>query len=1029
MSSSIPANDALNGTHAQDDGQTSALRRGSISPGAPDIRISANVRSRSPLASSPDSPAKKGPAKLSRKEQGGTGKDMKDAKSRNGPVMPLEPAIDPLSHHIFVRTNTDRSIPSRLRTPGRPESPANEGLPQPSSDPSTKQPIPPPDQVKEKKKGASFLSRFSMISTKRKDDDDDDSEISEMRTEGANAVAFGSAVDGGGYIPHHKEPPRYIRVRGHSKKVKEFNRMFLAQELTGTRPQKDDGTRANTTINPVRPVYGFGRTDINTGGPIWAVEFSRDGKFLATAGRDQVVRIWAVISTPEDRATYEEEESSNSSNGEHLSAPVFRTKPVREFTGHTGDILDLSWSKNNFLLSSSMDKTVRLWHMSRHECLCTFKHKDFVTSIAFHPKDDRFFLAGSLDSILRLWSIPDKAVAYSSQLADLITAVSFSPDGKTCIAGCLNGLCTFYETEGLKFQTQMQVRSSRGKNAKGSKITGIQTMTLPPNGGEVKVLITSNDSRIRIYSLRDKSLEMKFKGHENTCNQIRAGFSDDGSYVVCGSEDKKAFIWSTGASLSENKDKRPCESFEAHSAAVTQAAFAPTVTRQLLQASLDPIFTLCNPPPVTLLSKEEASVSQTMLPEDISRPEIPSRFKKPEETPAFISRSKHFDGNILITTDHEGNIKVFRQDCAFTKRRHDNWETVSTFSRTIGRDGLLGRTGSIITRTSASSIRDPHSRRGSINQPPSGVGIGAGVGVGTPQLNSERIMSWRQGIEGTPGTRPSSIALATPARSERSVSPSKARTPVTLASEARRQPYANSIASTSILPTSPLILPTSPTSSVATTNDNRDRHVGGRDMLPSQPPTPSFSFRGADGDDEGLRLDPAGASYSFWNLNRWRGIGGTKGTGGSTGGPSSLVIGLEGGHGRPNSEAPATSVTPAGVDNRRKSMGARLLSTAATGENEDAERSSDRRKSVPAVLNFTDNNHLAPPGGTVRPPTYDRQESVLSTLTSEGLTSEGASEDGEEMQCTKCGGHEFKAKKVGGQQRFLCAGCGRMVDA
>ncbi len=42
-------------------------------------------------------------------------------------------------------------------------------------------------------------------------------------------------------------------------------------------------------------------------------------------------------------------------------------------TGHTADVLDLAWSKSQFLLTASMDKTVRLWHISMDDCLRVFK--------------------------------------------------------------------------------------------------------------------------------------------------------------------------------------------------------------------------------------------------------------------------------------------------------------------------------------------------------------------------------------------------------------------------------------------------------------------------------------------------------------------------------------------------------------------------------------------------------------------------------------------------------------------------------
>ena len=75
-----------------------------------------------------------------------------------------------------------------------------------------------------------------------------------------------------------------------------------------------------------------------------------------------------------------------------------------------------------------MDKTVRLWHISRRECLCCFQHIDFVTAICFHPRNDQFFLSGSLDGKLRLWNIPDKKVALWNEVdgaSKLITTANF----------------------------------------------------------------------------------------------------------------------------------------------------------------------------------------------------------------------------------------------------------------------------------------------------------------------------------------------------------------------------------------------------------------------------------------------------------------------------------------------------------------------------------------------------------------------------------------------------------------------------
>ncbi|XP_071396388.1 WD repeat-containing protein 44 [Centroberyx affinis] len=340
-------------------------------------------------------------------------------------------------------------------------------------------------------------------------------------------------------------------------------------------------------------------------GAVWTMKFSHCGRLLATAGQDNVVRIW-VLKNAFDyfnnmRMKYNTEgrvspspsqESLCSSKSdtdpgascapedpdtEDRNAP-FRQVPFCKYKGHTADLLDLSWSKNFFLLSSSMDKTVRLWHISRRECLCCFQHIDFVTAIAFHPRDDRYFLSGSLDGKLRLWNIPDKKVALWNEVdgqTRLITAANFCQNGKYAVIGTYDGRCIFYDTERLKYHTQIHVRSTRGRNRVGRKITGIE-----PLPGENKILVTSNDSRIRLYDLRDLSLSMKYKGYVNSSSQIKASFSHDYSFIVSGSEDKYVYIWSTYHDLSKftsvRRDRNDFwEGIKAHNAVVTSAIFAP----------------------------------------------------------------------------------------------------------------------------------------------------------------------------------------------------------------------------------------------------------------------------------------------------------------------------------------------------------------------------------------------------------------------------------------------------------------------
>ena len=184
----------------------------------------------------------------------------------------------------------------------------------------------------------SFFSRFA---PKKKDTQpeiiDNESEAGgDRRTEGMDADVFSQPI---GYIPQFPPPPKYIKVRSHGRKEKDFNRLFLAQELrgrTGVEIAQSGGRLVKNTT------YRHGDKD---GNAIWAMEFSKDGKYLAAGGKDHLVRIWAILSTKEERTAHQAEEDAAGKNGQRLSAPVFNTKTIQEYEGHTASILDLCWSK------------------------------------------------------------------------------------------------------------------------------------------------------------------------------------------------------------------------------------------------------------------------------------------------------------------------------------------------------------------------------------------------------------------------------------------------------------------------------------------------------------------------------------------------------------------------------------------------------------------------------------------------------------------------------------------------------------
>eukprot|EP00612_Vaucheria_litorea_P008502 CAMPEP_0171471916 /NCGR_PEP_ID=MMETSP0946-20130122/986_1 /TAXON_ID=109269 /ORGANISM="Vaucheria litorea, Strain CCMP2940" /LENGTH=358 /DNA_ID=CAMNT_0012001491 /DNA_START=18 /DNA_END=1095 /DNA_ORIENTATION=+ len=273
--------------------------------------------------------------------------------------------------------------------------------------------------------------------------------------------------------------------------------------------------------------------------PVISMDFHHAGEMLAIAASDKTITLFNAVEGKKRktlrcmkygvgivRFTHHEKSvliSSDNANGDHdiRYLSLYDNQFLKFFRGHGGKVTAIETNPSNeTFLSSSEDRTVRLWSLSGNECLgiLKFNTESVYPSVAYDPTGLVFIANVSLgdENILRMYD--------SSKYRE-------GPFNTAKISA--RNISAFLMT---KFPFMEQEKIQQWSNA--------CWINLKFSANENFILVSTNSSIIIMLDAFNGNITQVFRGHVNDKkSKMEASFSADGKFILNGSEDSKIYVW------------------------------------------------------------------------------------------------------------------------------------------------------------------------------------------------------------------------------------------------------------------------------------------------------------------------------------------------------------------------------------------------------------------------------------------------------------------------------------------------------
>ena len=274
---------------------------------------------------------------------------------------------------------------------------------------------------------------------------------------------------------------------------------------------------------------------MNREGCIFSMDFNDTGNLMASSNHNHCIEIWDLKNKRLLK--------NINSHSEIVTGAEF-------FHGS---------EDNEYLLSCSLDKTIKLW--KNYKNVHTFmEHSDWVRCISIR-QDNQQFLSGCVSSVVKLWDIPTQRVIGSvinqnddPNVLTTVNSLSFMNNNPNIF------LIALRSGEVKIFDSRIQNNSNTMKNIgliQGFKAHDKKLNTSKINKSDKYLLTSSRDSLLRLWDLRNLPKEneneesiKKNKKYINEYNKhkcvgynIECNFYNNEQYIITGSENSHIYIY------------------------------------------------------------------------------------------------------------------------------------------------------------------------------------------------------------------------------------------------------------------------------------------------------------------------------------------------------------------------------------------------------------------------------------------------------------------------------------------------------